>query len=123
MKKHKHDPYDGLIRDREAERINEELFGDESVDLTYTLDADRPDDRSFLDRFFESPTTMFVWLVRASYVINVTYLIWAGSTNLWEIFLGSFLMIIVTFPALVFLMFVLMLVLMVLGPFLPRFDD
>ena len=109
MKKHKHDPYDGLIRDLEAERINEELFGDEPVDLTYTIDADRPDDRSFLDRFFESPTTMFVWLVRASYVINVTYLIWAGSTNLWEIFLGSFLCVMLCSCCA-----------MVLGPFLPR---
>ena len=60
MKKHKHDPYDGLIRDLEAERINEELFGDEPDDLRYTIDAERPDDRSFMDRFFESPGTMIV---------------------------------------------------------------
>tara|TARA_B110000444_G_scaffold130382_1_gene122646 strand:- start:28 stop:198 length:171 start_codon:yes stop_codon:yes gene_type:complete len=35
----------------------------------------------------------------------VTYLIWAGSTNLWEIFTGSFLLIIVTLPALMLLVF------------------
>ena len=97
MKNHKHDPYDGLIRDLEMERIQEELFGDEPDNLTDPRDPDRPDDRTIMDRFTESPATMIMWLVRASYAINVAYLIWAGSTNLSEIVFGSLLLIIVTF--------------------------
>ena len=44
MKIHKHDSYDGLIRDLEAEKIIDELFGDELDDLTDPIDTDRPDD-------------------------------------------------------------------------------
>ena len=72
-----------------------------------------------MDRFTESPATMIMWLVRASYAINVAYLIWAGSTNLSEIVFGSLLLIIVTFPALVILLFFLLLVLVVIDP--PNF--
>ena len=68
-----------------------------------------------MDRFTESPGTVIVWLVRASYVINVAYLIWAGSTNLSAIIFGSLLMIIATFPDLVILFF-LLLVLLVMPP-------
>ena len=71
-----------------------------------------------MDRFTESPGTVIVWLVRASYVINVAYLIWAGSTNLSELIFGSLLMIIATFPALVILLFFLLLVLLVMAPLL-----
>ena len=46
MKNHKHDSYDGLIRDLEAEKIIDELFGDELDDLTDPIDTDRPDDRT-----------------------------------------------------------------------------
>ena len=60
---------------------------------------------------------MIVWLVRASYVIDVAYLIWAGSTNLSAIIFGSLLMIIATFPDLVILFF-LLLVLLVMPPLL-----
>ena len=72
-----------------------------------------------MDRFTESPGTVIVWLVRASYVIDVAYLIWAGSTNLSAIIFGSLLMIIATFPALVILLFFLLLVLLVMAP--PNF--
>tara|TARA_B100000768_G_scaffold15388_1_gene14282 strand:+ start:383 stop:631 length:249 start_codon:yes stop_codon:yes gene_type:complete len=70
-----------------------------------------------MDRFTELPGTVIVWLVRASYVINVAYLIWAGSTNLSAIIFGSLLMIIATFPDLVILFF-LLLVLLVMPPLL-----
>ena len=116
MKNHKHDPYDGLIRDLEAERILEELFGDEPDNLTDPRDPDRPDDRTIMDRFTESPATMIMWLVRASYAINVAYLIWEGEANPWEVLFGSLLLIIVTFPALVILLFFLLLALLVIGP-------
>ena len=72
-----------------------------------------------MDRFTESPGTVIVWLVRASYAINVAYLIWAGSTNLSEIVFGSLLLIIVTFPALVILLFFLLVLLVVIDP--PKF--